>query len=91
MKSLEGPPTDPQNPKNFELSQEQWNFMYQYYPEYCAAPYEMMAWLRGQARAREAVYAKPGSGGVPTGGAADEEEEEPQTSGKERPIGFESK
>lgn len=63
MKKLDGPAEDPQNPNNFELSQDQWSFMFQHYPEYCAAPYEMMTWLRGQAQANEEMWSKPGKGG----------------------------
>lgn len=28
MKKLDGPAEDPQNPNNFELSQDQWSFMF---------------------------------------------------------------
>ena len=63
--------------------------MYQHYPEYCAAPYEMMTWLRGQAAARERAYAPPGRGGVRTGGAGDEgsDEEAELPRGPERGFG----
>ena len=74
MKQLDGP-GDAANPNNYEMTQKQWSFMYQYYPEYCTAPYDMMIWLRGQAQAHEERYAKPGRGGVQTGGAPEEEEE----------------
>jgi len=39
MKKLDGAPADPQNPDNYELNPDQWSFMFQHYPEYCAAPY----------------------------------------------------
>ena len=41
--------------------------MYQYYPEYCEAPYDMMIYLYGQAKQAEAPYEKPNwHGGRPT-------------------------
>lgn len=49
---------DAGNPDGFELNNEQWGFMYQHYPEYCGAPYQMMTWLRGQAVAHEELYNK---------------------------------
>ena len=38
---------DPTNPSNFEMSEEQWSFIFKYYPEHAASPYEMMTWLFG--------------------------------------------
>jgi hypothetical protein len=45
---------DPMNPGNFEMTDEQWNFIFKYYPEHGASPYNMMVWLYGQAYATEA-------------------------------------
>lgn len=75
MQQKEGPSADPQqNPNNFDLNAEQWSFMFQYYPEYCAAPYEMMTWLRGQAQAHERIYdVKPREGGTQTTGYVEPE------------------
>lgn len=58
MKQSDGS-AEASNPNNFELNNEQWSFMFQYYPEYSGAPYDMMTWLRGQARANEELYAPP--------------------------------
>ena len=33
--------------------------MFQYYPEYSGAPYDMMTWLYGQAKTHEDMYARP--------------------------------
>lgn len=48
---------DPNNPMNLELNDEQWNFIYLHYPEYAAAPYQMLSWLFTQAQQHEAMYA----------------------------------
>jgi len=53
MNQKQEPSQDPQNPHNFDLTPDQWNFMFMHYPEYCAAPFEMMTWLHGQAKAVE--------------------------------------
>lgn len=67
-----GPSADPiNNPENFSLDDDQWSFMFRHYPEYSAAPYAMMTWLRGQAQATEeqekARYAAPLRGGKVAG------------------------
>jgi hypothetical protein len=49
---------DPTNPDGYELNNDQWGFMYQHYPEYCGAPYQMMTWLYGQSLAHEEMYNK---------------------------------
>ena len=36
---------DPANPGNFKMNDEQWNFVFKYYPEYGAGPYDLMVWL----------------------------------------------
>ena len=65
------------NPDNFELNNEQWGFMYQHYPEYCQAPYQMLTWLHGQSKAHEEMYLKkPSVGGTATGGNDDGKDEE---------------
>lgn len=33
------------NPYGYSLNDDQWSFMFQYYPEYCAAPFDMMLWI----------------------------------------------
>jgi len=47
MKFIDGPSTDGNNPDNCELNEEQWNFIYEHYPQYGAAPYQMMNWVYG--------------------------------------------
>jgi len=42
-------PTEANNPMNWELNEEQWNFIYKFYPEYGAAPYDLMTWIYAQA------------------------------------------
>ena len=73
MKIAAQPLNDPMNLGNFELSQEQWNFIFKFYPEYGNNPYEMMVWLYGQAKFQEDMYLKPSQGGV--GVEADNEDE----------------
>ena len=75
MKKNEGPPADPMNPNNFELNPEQWSFMFQYYPEYSGAPFDMMTWLFGQAKAHEDMYARP-DGRTKTVGVVDDSKED---------------
>jgi hypothetical protein len=41
------------NPYNYELNDEQWQFIFLYYTEYAASPYEMMSWLFNQALDKE--------------------------------------
>lgn len=53
MKVSETPLNDPMNPSNFDMNQEQWNFIFKFYPEFGAAPYDMMIWLYGQAKMSE--------------------------------------
>ena len=75
MKKNDGPPVDQMNPNNFELNAEQWSFMYQYYPEYSGAPFDMMTWLYGQAKAHEDMYARP-DGRTKTVGVNEDSKEE---------------
>ena len=49
----EGKEPEDENPLNFDMNQEQWNFIFKNYPEYAAAPYDMMTWLYGSAKAIE--------------------------------------
>lgn len=35
------------NPSGYTLNDEQWSFVFLYYPEYAQAPYDMMCWLLG--------------------------------------------
>ena len=67
MKKGEGQSSNPANPNNFELNAEQMSFIFLHYPEYSAAPYDMMTWLFGQAKQDEERYARPKVGGVATG------------------------
>lgn len=48
MKEIPAQP-DPANPNNLEMNDEQWKFIFKHYPEYGAAPLEMMTWLYGMA------------------------------------------
>ena len=64
---------------NLECSQEQWNFVYKYYPEYGSSPYELITWLFGEARKheefiaeQEGLYIKPAKGGKKPGDDEDE-------------------
>ena len=82
MKELEGPPTDPNNPGNHEMNDDQWDFIYQYYPEYAGSPYSMMSWLFGQALNDEetkaqlnGMYGKPSTGATLAGEESDEQEQ----------------
>lgn len=36
------------NPNNFEMNDEQWNFIFKYYPEYGSGPYDLMVWIHQQ-------------------------------------------
>lgn len=36
-----------ENPNNFVMQDLQWNFIFKYYPEYGAAPFELMTFLYG--------------------------------------------
>jgi hypothetical protein len=65
---------DPNNPMNLELNDEQWNFIFLYYPEYAASPYQMLSWLFTQAQQNEMMYAKPVVGGTAAGNDSDEED-----------------
>jgi hypothetical protein len=53
LKVSEAPLNDEMNPANYDLNQEQWNFIFKSYPEFGAAPYEMMIWLYGQSKQSE--------------------------------------
>lgn len=50
----------------FELNDEQWDFIFKHYPEYGAAPYEMMTWIYGTALENETMEAE--AYGAPTMG-----------------------
>ena len=64
------------NPYGWEMNDEQWKFIFKHYPEYGAAPYDMMTWLYAQVFAQDQmenqIYQKPGMGGEYAG--EDEEE-----------------
>ncbi len=45
MTQKEGSPTDPTNPFNYELNDDQWAFIFLHYTENAASPYEMMSCL----------------------------------------------
>lgn len=53
------------------MTQEQWNFIFKFYPEYGQAPYDMMIYLYGQAKFHEELYNKPSSGGIGMEGEED--------------------
>ena len=89
MKLAASPPLemDPNNPSNNELNDDQWDFIFLYYPEYAQAPYSMMSWIFGQALQNEemqdrlnGVYGKPTNGAQLAGEESDDDQE--QTSGK---------
>jgi len=42
------PSADGSNPMNYEMNDEQWNFIFKYYPEYGSGPYDLMVWLFNQ-------------------------------------------
>ena len=74
----ENQPT-PENPGNFKMNQEQWNFIYKYYPEYGASPYDLMVWLFNQAVQEEQRQSMMYGAGGPLGGrrpGEDEKEED---------------
>jgi len=71
---------DPANPMGFEMNDDQWNFVFRFYPEYAGAPFDMMTWLFGQAKANEdaieaanAQYMKPKIGGRKAGEEDDDD------------------
>lgn len=85
MKELASPPQvmDPNNPMNQELNDDQWDFIFQFYPEYAQSPYSMMSWIFGQALQNEetqdrlnGVYGKPTNGAQLAGEESDEEPEQ---------------
>lgn len=41
-------PADPSNPGNFKMTDEQWHFVFKYYPEYGAGPYDLFVWIYNQ-------------------------------------------
>ena len=49
----EGAEPEEGNPMNFDMNDAQWNFMFKNYPEYAAAPWDMMTWLFGSAKSME--------------------------------------
>jgi hypothetical protein len=53
IKQADQPLNDPLNPCNYELNDIQWKFIFKFLPEYGGAPYDMMIWLYGQAKAHE--------------------------------------
>ena len=79
MEQSSEPATDPANPGNFVMTDEQWNFIYKYYPEYGSGPYDLMVWLFNEAAKSENVdsaYGKPGViGGRGVVGDDDKEED----------------
>ena len=38
---------------NFWLNDDQWDFIFQYYPEYAQSPYSMISWLGDCANQKE--------------------------------------
>ena len=64
------------------MNDDQWDFIFKYYPEYAQAPYTMMSWLFGQALNDEetrdrlnGVYGKPSNGATLAGEESDDEPE----------------
>ena len=41
------------NPFGYNLNDDQWSFMFLHYPEYAAAPWDMMVWVYQQAQMKE--------------------------------------
>ena len=67
------------------MNDEQWNFIFKYYPEYGSGPYDLMVWLLAQAQQHEAVQSNY-MGGPAHGGRkvqADEEEDFDTIMGKQ--------
>jgi len=59
------------------MNDEQWNFIFKYYPEYGSGPYDLMVWIHNSAQQHEAMYSsKPVLGGRTVGGGDDGEEED---------------
>jgi hypothetical protein len=57
------------------MNDEQWNFIFKYYPEYGSGPYDLMVWIHNQAQQNEQMYSgKPMLGGRTAGGEDDEED-----------------
>ena len=78
------------NPFNYELNDEQWAFIFLYYTEYAASPYEMMSWLFNQALEKEKldnIYSKPNRGGRKAGQDGESESDDEETGGKSRAVG----
>jgi hypothetical protein len=55
---------------NLECNDEQWNFIFKYYPEYGSSPYQLITWLFGEAQKneqfiaeQEGLYGKPEKSG----------------------------
>ena len=71
METASKPLDDPTNPGNFEMNDEQWKFIFKFYPEYGANPYDMMIWLYGQSKNIEDInsdaYGKPQNSGQVAG------------------------
>lgn len=69
---------DPTNPGNFKMNDEQWNFIFKYYPEYGSGPYDLMVWLFNQATLNEqqnqSDYGKPRVGGINAGQSEEPED-----------------
>jgi len=61
-----------------ELNDEQWNFIFLFYPEYASSPYQMLSWLFTQTQQQEqimaAMYAKPLIGGKNSGEDSEEDD-----------------
>jgi len=88
--------SDPSNPMGFEMNDEQWNFIFKFYPEYAASPNDMMTWLFGQAKSNEDAlaeanshYMKPRMGGKKA--AEDYEDDSLLDSKYDRGFGVSSK
>ena len=78
------------NPMFYEMNDEQWKFIFKFYPEFGNSPYEMMIWLYGESKRVEdlndAVFANPTNGGIAAG---DEDDDENDSSKYDR--GFDRK
>ena len=48
---------DKMNPFGYDLTKDQWSFIFKFFPEYAQHPYDMMSWIYGQAKRKEETEA----------------------------------
>mmetsp|Transcript_12798 Transcript_12798/g.21651 ORF Transcript_12798/g.21651 Transcript_12798/m.21651 type:complete len:139 (+) Transcript_12798:405-821(+) len=63
MNTSSEPLNDNNNPNNYLLNDDQWQFIYLHYPVYAPMPYDMMLYCRQQAEMSEGIYGKPTNSG----------------------------